>query len=179
MIMANKRILVAGIGNIFLGDDAFGCEVVKRLLQRELPPETSVVDFGIRGFDLAYALLEEYELSILVDAMPRGAAPGTLYVLEIDREHVEEVETSGPSLDTHAMDPVRVLALVKSMGRTPNRMLVVGCEPSHVSEQEITGLSEPVAAMLDKAVNLVESLAWKTINGEVTGNELGVAVTLS
>ncbi|HEX2267996.1 MAG TPA: hydrogenase maturation protease, partial [Pyrinomonadaceae bacterium] len=80
---ANRRILVAGIGNIFLGDDAFGCEVVQRLLQRELPPEVSVVDFGIRGFDLAYALLEDYELSILVDATPRGDAPGTLYVIEI------------------------------------------------------------------------------------------------
>ena len=175
--MANKRILVAGIGNIFLGDDAFGCEVVKRLLQRELPPETSVVDFGIRGFDLAYALLEEYELSILVDAMPRGAAPGTLYVLEIDPLHVEEVETSGPSFDMHAVDPMRVLALVKSMVGTPNRILIVGCEPSHVSEQEITGLSEPVAAMLDKAVNLVESVVAKTINGEVVSNERSLAVT--
>jgi hydrogenase maturation protease len=177
MIMANKRILVAGIGNIFLGDDAFGCEVVKRLLQRELPPETSVVDFGIRGFDLAFALLEEYELSILVDAMPRGAAPGTLYVLQIDPEHVEEVETSGPQMVTHAMDPLRVLALVKSMGGNPTRILIVGCEPSHVSEQEITGLSEPVAAMLDKAVNLIESVIAKTIDREVVSNERALTVT--
>lgn len=179
MIMANKRILVAGIGNIFLGDDAFGCEVVQRLLQRELPPEVSVVDFGIRGFDLAYALLEDYELSILVDATPRGDAPGTLYVIEIDSEHLDEVEISGPQVDTHAMDPVRVLALVKSLGGTPNRILIVGCEPSPVSEQEDTGLSEPVAAMLDKAVDLVESLVAKTINGEVVSNERALAVTPS
>jgi hydrogenase maturation protease len=176
---ANRRILVAGIGNIFLGDDAFGCEVIQRLLQRELPPEVSVVDFGIRGFDLAYALLEDYELSILVDATPRGDAPGTLYVIEIDPGHMEEVENNGPSLDSHAMDPLRVLALVKSMGGKPDRILVVGCEPSPVSEQEDTGLSEPVAAMLDKAVDLVESLVAKTIGGEAVSNERALAVTPS
>jgi hydrogenase maturation protease len=165
-MMADKRILVAGVGNIFLGDDAFGCEVVQRLLQRELPPETLVVDFGIRGFDLAYALLEDYELSILVDATPRGGAPGTLYVIEIDVERLDEVDANGPSLDAHAMNPMRVLALVKSMGGKPKRLLIVGCEPAPVAEQEDPGLSKPVAAMVDKAVELVESLVKATINEE-------------
>ncbi|HKY43639.1 MAG TPA: hydrogenase maturation protease [Pyrinomonadaceae bacterium] len=166
MMMANKRILVAGIGNIFLGDDAFGCEVVQRLSQRELPPETLVVDFGIRGFDLAYALLEDFELSILVDATPRGGAPGTLYVIEIDFEHLDEVDSNGPWLDAHAMNPMRVLALVKSMGGKPKRLLIVGCEPAPVAEQEDPGLSKPVVSMLDKAVELLESLVKTTINEE-------------
>ena len=176
MMVGNKRILVAGIGNIFLGDDAFGCEVAGRLLQRELPAEVSVVDFGIRGFDLAFALLEDYELSILLDATPRGGAPGTLYVIEVDPSQLNEVGHDGPVLDAHAMNPVRVLGLVQSMGGRPKRIVMVGCEPSPVSEQDQTGLSKPVAAMLDKAVELVEALITKTISGEGVGTELSPAV---
>lgn len=167
MSLTGKRILVAGVGNIFFGDDAFGCEVAQRLLQRELPPEVAVIDFGIRGLDLAYALLEDYELSILIDATPRGGAPGTLYVIEVD---LNEVETDRSSLDTHAMNPLRVLALVKSMGGGPGRIFIVGCEPSPISEPEDSGLSKPVVAMLDKAAELVESLITNSLNGEVPAN---------
>ena len=166
MRLTSKRILVAGIGNIFFADDAFGCEVARRLSQRELPSDVAVVDFGIRGFDLAIALLEDYELSILIDATPRGGAPGTLYVIEVD---LNEVETETSSLDTHAINPLSVLALVKSMGRRRGRILIVGCEPSPISED--SGLSKPVAAKLDKAVELVESLITKNMNGGVLGNE--------
>ena len=155
--MANKRILVAGIGNIFLGDDAFGCEVVQRLFKRAMPEDVRVVDFGIRGFDLAYALLENYELSILIDATPRGGAPGSLYVIEVN-PNLDELEADELSLDTHAMNPLRVLGLVKSMGGELRRTLIVGCEPSEASEQEEIRVSEPVTASLDKAVELVESL---------------------
>jgi len=169
--MTNKSILVAGIGNIFLGDDAFGCEVVQRLARRELPAQVAVVDFGIRGFDLAYALLEDYDVSILVDATPRGSAPGTLYLIELDDTHLDEVENSAPPLETHSMDPMRVLALVKSLGGRPKRILIVGCEPSAESEQEDTGLSETVAAMLDKAVALVESLITRIMNEEAFIND--------
>ncbi len=167
MRLSGKRILIAGIGNIFFGDDAFGCEVAQRLLQRELPPEVAVIDFGIRGFDLAFALLEDYELSILIDATPRGGAPGTLYVIEVD---LNDVETDGASLDVHAMNPLRVLSLVQSMGGRPRRILIVGCEPSPISEQEDAGLSKPVVAMLDKAAELVESLITNNLNGEVRGS---------
>jgi hydrogenase maturation protease len=173
MSLTSKRILAAGIGNIFLGDDAFGCEVVQRLLQRELPPEVSVIDFGIRSFDLALALLDNYELSILIDATPRGGAPGTLYVIEVD---LNEVETDTSSLDTHTMNPLRVLALVKSMGGRPRRILIVGCEPSPISEQENSELSKPVVAMLDKAAELVESLITNNLNGEAPGNKRVQAV---
>jgi hydrogenase maturation protease len=167
MRLSGKRILIAGIGNIFFGDDAFGCEVAQRLLQRELPPEVAVIDFGIRGLDLAFALLENYELSILIDATPRGGAPGTLYVIEVDLNEVE-IETS--SLETHAMNPLRVLALVKSMGGRPGRIVIVGCEPSPISAQEDAGLSKPVVAMLDKATELVGSLITNNLHGEASGN---------
>jgi hydrogenase maturation protease len=179
MMVGSKRILVAGIGNIFFGDDAFGCEVAQRLSQRELSPEVAVVDFGIRGFDLAFALLEDYELFILLDATPRGGAPGTLYVIEVDPSQLNEVEHDGPALDAHAMNPLRVLGLVKSMGGRPKRIVMVGCEPSPVSEQDQTGLSKPVAAMLHKAVELVESLITKTMSGEGLSNELSPAVIRS
>src|SRR5947209_6163179 len=83
-VMTQPRLLVAGVGNIFLGDDAFGVEVVQRLLRRPQPDGVRVVDFGIRGLDLSYALLDGYEAVILVDAAPRGAPAGTLHVLELD-----------------------------------------------------------------------------------------------
>ena len=154
-----RRILVAGIGNIFLGDDAFGVEVVSRLAQRELPAGIEVVDFGIRGMDLAYALHEGYEAAIFVDAAPRGEAPGTLSVIEPEIDSEGEVV-----LDTHTMDPARVLSLAKTFGGVPPRTLVVACEPQTVMTgepcEELVGeLSEPVRAAVDEAVRLVENLA--------------------
>ena len=153
-----RRILVAGIGNVFLGDDAFGVEVVNRLAKRELPAGVEVVDFGIRGMDLAYALQEGYEAVVFVDAAPRGEAPGTLSVIEPELDPEGEVV-----LDTHGMDPVRVLALARTFGGVPPRTLVVACEPSAVvtgehDEDLVEGLSEPVLAALDGAVALVESV---------------------
>ena len=154
----SKRILVAGIGNIFLGDDGFGVEVVRRLAGRELPEGVEVVDFGIRGLDLAYALQEEYELVVFVDATPRGQEPGTVYLIEPEIEEDGEV-----SLDTHGMDPVKVIKLSRALGAKPTRTLVVGCEPQVVLSGEdyddmSMELSEPVQAAVGEAVNLVESL---------------------
>jgi hydrogenase maturation protease len=151
-----RTVLVAGIGNVFLADDGFGVEVAQRLAQRELPPGVKVADFGIRGMDLAYELQEDYDAAILVDAVPRGQAPGTLYVIE------PELLDGEPVLDAHAMDPVRVLGLARTLGTLPPRVLVVGCEPqSDVSledEELAMGLSPPVAAAMDEAVALVESV---------------------
>lgn len=160
--MTEVSILAAGVGNIFLGDDAFGCEVAQRLLQRELPPQVRVVDFGIRGIDLAYALLEGYELSILIDAAPRGGEPGTLYVIEPDLAGLDHMPSQEFLLETHGMDLLRVLALVKSMGGVLNRVLLVGCEPS-VDSPDPGGLSKPVEASLDRAVELVESLIKRNL----------------
>ena len=162
----SKRILVAGIGNIFLGDDGFGVEVVRRLAGRELPEGVEVVDFGIRGLDLAYALQEEYDLVVFVDATPRGQEPGTVYLIEPEIE-----EDGGVSLDTHGMDPVKVIKLSRALGAGPTRTLVVGCEPQVVVSGEdyddmLMELSEPVRAAVGGAVRLVESLVEES-NKEV------------
>jgi hydrogenase maturation protease len=151
-----RRILVAGIGNVFLGDDGFGVALADRLARRERAPGIDVVDFGIRGMDLAYAMQDGYEAVLLLDATPRGEPPGTLYVIE------PEVEEDEPVVETHGMDPVKVLALVRALGGTPPRTLVVGCEPqtrmSEDDEQVVAELSEPVRLALDEAARLVESL---------------------
>lgn len=164
--MIRPRLLIAGIGNIFLGDDAFGVEVVQRLAQRELPEEVRVIDFGIRGLDLTYALLDGYEAVILVDALPRGGPPGSLYVLEPERD--DGVETVAPSIDMHGMDPIKVLRLTEAMGGKVERLLVVGCEPAPDSDYEDmqTGLSAPVRAAVEEAVALVESLTTRLLRGE-------------
>src|SRR6516162_9596523 len=109
------RILVAGVGNIFLGDDAFGVEVAQRLMPRPQPEGVRVVDFGIRGLDLAYTLLDGYEAVVLVDAAPRGGTPGTLYVLEPDLESLTSSDEGAPMIETHNLHPARVLRLVAAM----------------------------------------------------------------
>jgi hydrogenase maturation protease len=152
-------ILIAGIGNIFLGDDAFGVEVVRRLSSRTLPDNVHVIDFGIRGFDLAYALLDSYDVTILVDATARGGVPGTLYTIEPDLSTSHNLEAPEPMIETHGMNPMRVLDLVKAMGGQLQRILLVGCEPATVGPEEgLMGLSEPVQAAVDEAVGLIELL---------------------
>jgi hydrogenase maturation protease len=157
--MTAPRILIAGIGNIFLGDDAFGSEVARRLMQRRLPENVRVVDFGIRGFDLAYALLDGYDVTIFVDATPRGDEPGTLYTIEPDLSELDQADAPTASVEPHSMNPLKVLQLVKSMGGEFKRILLVGCEPSPLEAEEgQMGLSEPVEAAAVEAVRLIESL---------------------
>jgi hydrogenase maturation protease len=165
--MSRPRILVAGVGNIFLGDDAFGSEVAQRLLRRPLPEGVRVVDFGIRGLDLAYALLDGYEAAVLVDAAPRGRPPGTLYVLEPQRGEPAE-EGGGLLVETHGMDPVKVLRLAAALGGQVERLLVVGCEPAPLAEagEMALGMSEPVRAAVEEAVPLVEGLVARLLRGE-------------
>jgi hydrogenase maturation protease len=155
-VPAVPRILVAGIGNVFLGDDGFGVAVADRLSRSELPAGVDVEDYGIRGMDLAYAL-HEYDVALFVDATPRGQAPGTLYVIEPELDDDAPV---GP--DAHGMDPVKVLALARALGGSVPRVLVIGCEPatrmSADDEEIVAELSEPVRAALESAVRLVESL---------------------
>ena len=160
---AEPRILVAGIGNIFLGDDAFGCEVAKRLFERKLPENVRVVDYGIRGFDLAYALMDGYDVTIFIDAAPRGDAPGTIYVIEPDLDEFDKLDAQTTAVDTHNMNPLKVLAMVKSLGGEFKKIYLVGCEPFYTGEEDIgfMGLSEPVEAAVDKAVEVVESLVAK------------------
>ncbi len=153
----SAKILVAGIGNIFLGDDAFGVEVVKQLAQRPLPLGVKVVDFGIRSYDLAYALMEDWDLVILVDAVPRGGEPGTLYTIEPDLAEYRDAGT----LDAHSMNPVAVLQLVGALGGARNgRLLVVGCEPATLEADADgnMGLSAAVSAAVNEAVCVAENL---------------------
>lgn len=161
-----KRILIACIGNIFLGDDGFGVEVASRLRHRQYPQGVNVVDFGIRGMDLAYTLLDDYDTLILVDAVPRGGQPGTVYLIEPDVANLSSekgAEAGRAALDTHSMDPVKVLAYARTLGARPIHTLLVGCEPSafggadDYAEMEM-GLSEPVQAAIDEAVKMIDSL---------------------
>lgn len=160
--MGSERVLIAGVGNVFLGDDGFGVEVVRRLAGRELPEGVEVRDFGIRGMDLAYALQDGYGLVIFVDATPRGGEPGTVYLIEPEVEDDGEV-----ALDTHGMDPVKVMKLSRVLGAPPTRTLVVGCEPQTIVTGEdyddmLMELSEPVLAGVEEAMKLVESLVRET-----------------
>jgi Ni,Fe-hydrogenase maturation factor len=178
-------ILVAGIGNIFLGDDAFGVEVVRRLANRKLPECVRVSDFGIRGFDLAYALQDGYETTILVDACPHGEAPGTLYVIEpdlkvlgpqktdhhrTDHHETDDHETDDPDtpqavVEAHAMNPMNLLRMARAMNIEVKNVLLVGCEPETLGGDEgQMGLSAPVEAALEDAVKLVESVIGKVLN---------------
>jgi hydrogenase maturation protease len=152
--MNGPRILVGGIGNIFLGDDAFGSEVARRLLTRTAPEGVRVVDFGIRSFDLYFALEDNYDAVVLIDATPRGGAPGTLYVIEPERD---ATSTSDLLTDGHQLDTTTVLRLAANLGTVTRRVLLIGCEPAAI-ETETMGLSEPVEAAVDEAVALVESL---------------------
>jgi hydrogenase maturation protease len=145
------KTLVAGIGNIFNGDDGFGSEVAQRLSRRPMPAGVRVEDYGIRGVHLAYELLEGYDLVVLVDALRRGDVPGTVYVIEPD------VDLDGvAALDSHQMDPRAVLGMVAELGGRIGRLLLVGCEPADVGDG--IGLSAPVAAAVDEAARVVEEL---------------------
>lgn len=163
--MNRERILIACIGNIFLGDDAFGCEVAKLLAARDLPDDVKLADFGIRSFDLAYALMDGYETTIFVDATPRGGEPGTIYLVEPDRDQIEDIESGNMSFEPHGMNPLKVLSMVKSLGGGFGKIFVVGCEPQYTGESEegFMGLSQPVQASLNKAVEVVESVISKAL----------------
>ena len=170
MTGGNPRILVAGIGNIFLGDDAFGVEAARLLMTRPQPPNVQVVDFGIRGLDLAYALTSACDAAILVDAAPRGGRPGTLYLIEPDLHSTPE-PTIG--FDGHSMNPMSVLALARTLGELPRRVLVVGCEPSPNALEENTDfeLSEPVRVALAPAVEMVDS-SIERLAGELAASSI-------
>ena len=122
------RILVAGVGNVFLGDDAFGVEVARLLAERPQPPGVQVRDYGIRGVHLVYELLDGYDLFVLVDAAPRGEAPGTVSVLEVDLPGPQ----AQPVIDAHSLTPDAIFGLLSSLGGRPGRSLVVACEPAEV-----------------------------------------------
>jgi hydrogenase maturation protease len=149
------RVLVAGIGNLFLGDDGFGPEVVRRLAeQHALPPGVQVIDYGIRGMHLAYDLLDPCDALVLVDALPGGGAPGEVVVFEVDPD-----DLGGGEFDAHGMNPVAMLAGVARLGGTLPATYVVGCRVADVDEG--IGLSAPVAAAVPDAVDAVRTLVGR------------------
>jgi hydrogenase maturation protease len=157
--MTTPRVLIACLGNIFLGDDGFGSEVARRLAGRQFPPEVILKDFGIRGIDLAYALLEPYELVILVDACPRGGEPGSVYLIE-----PALTDADAPSqLEGHSMNPAAVLRTVRALGGSPAKILLVGCEPADLGgEDGKLGLSPQAEAAVDQAIAMIE----RVLSGE-------------
>jgi hydrogenase maturation protease len=157
---ANGRILIAGIGNIFFGDDAFGGEVIKELIKYPLPEGVDAVDFGIRSYDLAYAIMDGYAATILVDITARGEPPGTVYLIELDQERIGNLEATAP--DAHSLDPVAVLRLTQSLGGRFERLYLVACEPAVLETQDgRIELSELVQAAVPEAVRMIRRLVDK------------------
>jgi hydrogenase maturation protease len=157
---ANNRILIAGIGNIFFGDDAFGGEVIKELIKSPLPEGVDAVDFGIRCYDLAYAIMDGYAVTILVDITTRGEPPGTVYLIELDQEKIGNLEATAP--DGHSLDPVAVLRLTQSLGGQIERLYLVACEPAVLeTEDGRIELSELVQAAVPEAVRMIRRLVDK------------------
>ncbi len=151
------KILIAGIGNIFLGDDAFGCEVVHQLTVRGVPDGVTVADFGVRSYDLAFALTDNFDAVILVDAVGCGGGPGALYLIE------PKVEDPGcpenRSVDAHTMDPVAVIHMARCLGNVCSKLFVVGCEPANCGNEDgQMGLSPIVREVFPKAIEMIDSL---------------------
>ena len=153
------RTLVAGVGNVFLRDDAFGVEVIRLLAGGPVPDGVQVKDFGIRGVHLAYDLLDGCELFVLVDAAQRGEAPGTVSVVEV--EVPDAASLDGPVMDAHDLTPDSIFALLATLGGRPGRSLLVACEPADVSAG--MGLSDPVLEALPHAVRTVEEILAGTV----------------
>ncbi len=151
------RILIAGIGNIFLGDDGFGVEVARLLAQRPWPEGVTVGDFGIRGYDLGLALADGYDAAILVDATPRGQPPGTVFLIEPDLAGLDQSEQA--SVDGHNLDPARVLQMAHALGGRPGHLYLVGCEPGPLDTPAgRMGLGEAVQSALPQTLELIELL---------------------
>ncbi|HET9947313.1 MAG TPA: hydrogenase maturation protease [Longimicrobiales bacterium] len=159
-----SRVLVAGVGNTLLGDDAFGPEAVRRLAHGTLPEGCHAANFGARPLDLAYRVMAGgYETVILVNAVARGGTPGTLYVLE-----PEDLETQTPFVAAHGVRPQQVAGTIRTLGGQPCPMLVVGCEPAHLGPEP--GLSPAVEEALDEAVHLVRALAARPLEPATRGS---------
>jgi hydrogenase maturation protease len=165
--MSAPRILIAGVGNIFHGDDGFGVEVVRRLQDTYLPDGVRAVDFGIRAFDLACAILDGYDAVVLVDATCRGGKPGTLYVVELKPDPVSDEPGPIPT-NPHGLNPTSTLRWVQAMGGRLPPMVLVGCEPAVLGSQEdvLMALSEAVQACVARALATIHSLV-RELRGEL------------
>ena len=155
---ARDQTLVAGIGNIFLGDDGFGCEVARELGKMNIPDDVKVIDYGIRGLDLAYALLEPYKAVIFIDTVTRNGQPGTIYLLQCANTSLDIDKPT--ALEAHSMEPANLLALARSLGEVTSEIYIVGCEPADFGEELVgrMGLSDVVARAVPEAARAVVDL---------------------
>jgi hydrogenase maturation protease len=160
------KLLVAGIGNIFFGDDGFGPEVA-RALAADRFPGVKIEDYGIRGLHLAYEMLAGYDRVFLIDAVPRGGPPGTLYVIEPGPPASPVVP------DAHRMDLENVFAFLRVIGGEAPPITLVGCEPS--SADETMGLSPPVRDAVAPAADLVRRLLTETLAAAERGEKESLA----
>jgi hydrogenase maturation protease len=149
-----KQILVAGVGNAWLQDDAFGGECARRLEAQSVPSGVTVMDFGTGGLDLAYELMRGYDALILLDASRQGGEPGTLYVLEPALSDYAGAIEDGETINPHGMDPATVLRFVNAVGGFSGKVVVIGCEPGEVDDVGL-GLTPPVEGAVDRAIALV------------------------
>lgn len=162
------RILIAGIGNIFSGDDAFGVEVIRKLEKVEFGVPVRLMDVGIRSIDLEFALMDDYDLTILADAMSRGGTPGTVYTIAIEPGDIPSAPDGAAIINSHALNPLHVLARAKSLGAKLNRVLLVACEP-HVLDRDDSGyigLSNVVEAAVDPAAEIIRLLVAQFVQNE-------------
>ena len=149
-----KHVLIAGIGNAWMRDDGFGGKVAERLSARELPEGAVVFDFGTGGLDLAYEVMRGYDALILIDASRQGEEPGTLFVIEPQREEFAPSIEDGEMIDPHGMDPQTVLRFVNATGGWPGKVVVIGCEPGEVDDVGY-GLTPVIEAAVGRALTLV------------------------
>ena len=176
----SPTILIAGIGNIFLGDDAFGSEVARRLQLQSWPEGVQVVDVGIRGLDLAYALLDGHDLTILVDAAPRGMSPGTVSLVEPDLSMLDQSEPSTALLDAHTLDPLKILGLARIMGAPRGDLLLVACEPADLGGDDgKLGMTDAVRVAVDEAVRLIDRLVREFPDGCVLPGDIPLVASKS
>ncbi len=158
--MNADRVQIIGVGNIFMGDDAFGCEVAQRLIRRGAIEGVRVAELGIRAMDVAFALMDGYGLNILIDAMSQHGVPGSVYLLQPDPNDYDLSSGGAVALDGHSLDPLNVLRMVSSLGGQVRNLLIVGCEPADLGGEDgriglstaVAGAIEPAIAMIDRQV---------------------------
>ncbi|MCW3021072.1 MAG: hydrogenase maturation protease [Conexibacter sp.] len=149
-----KQILVAGVGNAWLQDDAFGGECARRLEARGVPSGVTVMDFGTGGLDLAYEIMRGYDALVLLDASRQGGEPGTLYVLAPSMEELAGPIEDGDVINPHGMDPQTVLRFVAAIGGFSGRVVVIGCEPGEVDDVGV-GLTPAIEGAVERALEVV------------------------
>jgi hydrogenase maturation protease len=173
------KILIAGMGNVFHGDDGFGCEVIRALHQTQFPGDVTVTvrDFGAHNYDLAYELADGYDIKILVDAILQKSPPGTLYLMEPDLRQLEAMKPA--QANPHPLNPIAVLQLARSIGNLQGKYYVVGCEPAVLDDDngEIA-LSAPVRSAVPEAVRLISLLIAESVLEDETDTEVEFEVTL-